>query len=371
MSLFTDTERDLPPRSPRRTRVGWILLLVAIIGVGVVAFVPAPYVIEQPGPVFNTLSKVTVDNKEVQMIDIPVEKTYPTDGSLDMLTVSVNGNRAQRPSWLEIATAWLDPSKAVVPLENIYPAGVTDADSKAQSAADMVDSQKEAVAAALHELGIKFTTTLTVAAIAQGSPAESQLKAGDVIESINGTTFTFLGDVSAAVIANGADKPATVVVLRDGVKKTLSITPKLNTTVDPAVPQLGIGVAADYTFPFDVKIQLQDVGGPSAGMMFALGIIDKLTPGELNGGEQVAGTGTIDASGTVGAIGGIRQKLYGAKQAGAKWFLAPASNCNEVVDHVPSGLTVYAVKTLQDSLTALKAIDSGTGLDALATCNGS
>ena len=132
---------------------------------------------------------------------------------------------------------------------------------------------------------------------------------------------------------------------------------------------LGIGAGATYQFPFTVDIQLDNVGGPSAGMMFALGIIDQLTPGELNGGKSVAGTGTISADGTVGAIGGIRQKLFGAVGSGATYFLAPASNCDEVVGHVPAGLRVFAVKTLSDSLTALGDISSGQGLDSLPTCN--
>nr|WP_277814844.1 S16 family serine protease [Galbitalea soli] len=141
----------------------------------------------------------------------------------------------------------------------------------------------------------------------------------------------------------------------------------MSSAATPA-PILGIAVGTSYTFPVPIKIQLQDVGGPSAGMMFALGIIDKLTPGELNGGKRVAGTGTIDSAGTVGAIGGIRQKMYGAARAGARYFLAPRSNCDEVVGHIPSGLHVYSVATLDDSLTALKAISSGKGLASLSSC---
>jgi PDZ domain-containing protein len=103
-------------------------------------------------------------------------------------------------------------------------------------------------------------------------------------------------------------------------------------------------------------------------MMFALGIIDKLTPGALNGGELVAGTGTISSTGEVGPIGGIRQKLYGASGAGADWFLAPQSNCDEVTGHIPAGLTVFAVETLDDALTALEAISSDGDTSELPTC---
>jgi PDZ domain-containing protein len=103
--------------------------------------------------------------------------------------------------------------------------------------------------------------------------------------------------------------------------------------------------------------------------MFALGIIDTLTPGELNGGEQFAGTGTITGSGDVGPIGGIRQKLWGAKDAGAEWFLAPEANCDEVVGHVPDGLRVFSVETLDDALAVLDAVREDGDLDALPTCS--
>ncbi|BDZ44552.1 S16 family serine protease [Naasia aerilata] len=152
--------------------------------------------------------------------------------------------------------------------------------------------------------------------------------------------------------------------MRDGEPRTVDVTPvELNGNL-----VVGVGIAVQYDFPFDVQIELPNVGGPSAGMMFALGIYDKLTPGALTGGERVAGTGTIDAEGAVGPIGGIRQKLYGAERAGADWFLAPEANCNEVVGHVPDGLRVVKVATLQDSIDALEAIGSGSGTSGLPTC---
>jgi PDZ domain-containing protein len=131
---------------------------------------------------------------------------------------------------------------------------------------------------------------------------------------------------------------------------------------------IGINVTMEYQFPFKVEIQLDKVGGPSAGMMFALGIIDKLTPGAIQGGADVAGTGTIDQAGTVGPIGGIQQKLYGAKNAGADWFLAPAENCNEVTGHIPDGLKVFAVKTIDDSIAVLDAIRTGADTSTLPAC---
>jgi PDZ domain-containing protein len=127
-------------------------------------------------------------------------------------------------------------------------------------------------------------------------------------------------------------------------------------------------VGNKYNFPVKIKLQLSDVGGPSGGMMFALGIIDKLTPGQLTGGKHIAGTGTIDAAGNVGPIGGIRHKLFGAARAGATLFLAPDSNCDEVVGHVPAGLTVIKVSTLAEAQADLEKISTGTNPATLPTC---
>jgi PDZ domain-containing protein len=93
--------------------------------------------------------------------------------------------------------------------------------------------------------------------------------------------------------------------------------------------------------------------------LFAIGIIDKLTPGALTQGKIIAGTGTIDPDGNVGEIGGIRQKLIGARDAGAVLFLAPEGNCDEVIGHIPDGLTVVAIETLKDAMDEIEAFNAG------------
>lgn len=367
MALFADTSPDPVPGRRRSTILGWGLLGLAVAGVVVVALVPAPYVIEQPGPVYDTLGDVSIDGEDVPLIDIPTEETYPTSGTLDMLTVSIRGNRDNLPSWIEIGAAYLDPSKAVVPVDSIYPVGITQEQSTEQGQIDMENSQKEAVAAALTHLGYDLPSTITVTEVQPDAAAAGILEPGDVIVALNGESFDDVTGLRAEVAANGTTNAATVDVLRNDEPVSVQVTPRLSTGTDPA-PVLGIGVQSEYDLPFAVKIQLENVGGPSAGMMFALGIIDKLTPGELNGGEAIAGTGTISATGAVGPIGGIRQKLYGASNAGADWFLAPESNCDEVTGHIPSGLTVLSVETLDDAVTALETIADDGDTAALPTC---
>ncbi len=366
MALFAD-DRPLRRRSRRGVTIGWILLVAALIGAFVFATTPAPYVIEQPGPVFNTLGKVTVDDKQVPLISIPDRKTYPTSGALDLLTVNVLGDREHSPSWFEVAQAWLDHSKAVLPVDAVYPAGETLKQSNEQAAVDMQNSQKDAIAAALTHLGYTFPSTLVVGGFSPKSPAAGILEKGDTIVSVGGQKADTVLGLRAIIAKTGAGVPIDIDILRDGAAKTVQVTPQLSTDPTPA-PIIGIYPSISYDFPVTVKIQLENVGGPSAGQMFALGIIDKLTPGKLNGGANVAGTGTIDATGAIGAIGGIRQKMYGALDSGATWFLAPYSDCDEVTGHIPKGLTVLAVKTLDDSLTALTAISSGSSTSGLLKC---
>jgi len=367
VAIFTDESPVGAPRRHRSSWVGWTLLVGALLGTFGFALVPAPYVIEQPGPVFNTLGTVTFDHKQVPLIEIPSEKTYPTSGALDMLTVNVVGDREQSPSWLEVAQAWFDRSKAVLPLDAIYPPGETVQQSNEQAAVDMQNSQKDAIAAALKRLGHTLPSAVSVGGFSPSSPSKGILENGDTILSVNGVTADSVAGLKAVVAKTGAGVPVSITVERSGETKTVTVTPELSTGADP-VPIIGIYPSISYTYPFEVKIQLQDVGGPSAGQMFALGIIDKLTPGSITGGAKVAVTGTIDADGKIGPIGGIRQKLYGAKNAGATWFLAPYSDCDEVTGHIPSGLRVLAVKTLDDSLAALKAISTGASTSSLLSC---
>ncbi|WP_349897367.1 YlbL family protein [Parafrigoribacterium soli] len=354
-------------RPARRGRLGWTLLFLALFGTVLFALLPSPYVIERPGPVFDTLGSVEIGGTQTPMISIPGEKTWPATGALDMLTVSVLGDPDHLPNWLDVAGAWLDPSQAVLPLDSVYPPGYSVEDSNKQGEIDMQNSQKDAVAAALRSLGHKVPAVVTVAELTSTSPSRGILEKGDRVVSVAGAVIDSVTALRKAIAAAGAGTPLKLQVVRDGEPRTVSVTPELSTGAHPT-PVVGIYAAVSYEYPFDVKIQLDNVGGPSAGQMFALGIIDKLTEGSLTGGKHVAGTGTIDDQGTIGRIGGIRQKMYGAKRAGATIFFAPRGDCDEVVGHVPDGLKVFAVSTLKESLHDLHVISSGGDIGALRTC---
>ncbi len=368
-AIFSEAELATMEREHRRRTRGWFALALSFVILLVLALWPTSYVIQQPGPVFNTLGTVTIDEEDVAMVTVKGAETFETDGALDMLTVQAVGNREQRPNWFEVALAWFAPSKAVVPVDSLFPEGVSTEQREAENAALMVDSQQDAIAAALTELGYTFPAQLAVGQVADGAPADGKLEIDDEIIAVNDAEVSDLASLRDAIASNGTEQSAVFDVIRDKVPTTVSITPTAASSADGEdATIIGIATKVLYDFPVDVTIQLDNVGGPSAGMMFALGIIDKMTSGALNGGENVAGTGTIDAEGTVGPIGGIRQKLFGAVDAGASYFLAPEANCNEVIGHVPDGLRVFSVATLEDSLAVLDAIENSSGLDALPTC---
>lgn len=367
MVLFDSAADEPRIRSRRGAGIGGWLVTITVFGLAMFALVPSPYVIESPGPVFNTLGDVKIDGETVPLIDIADEETYPTAGALSLLTVTVSGGPQSLPNWFEVASAWLDPSKAVLPLDAVYPPNYSVEQSEKDSRIMMANSQKDAIAAALAELGYDLPRVVTVGALTENSASKGILEPGDVVVSVNGMSVSGVESMREVIAKSGAGKPIPMEIVRNSEPMTVSVTPRLSDE-DPPAPVVGVFPSIEYTFPFEVKIQLENVGGPSGGQMFALGIIDKLTPGELNGGEKIAGTGTIDVSGNVGSIGGIRQKMYGAEQAGATFFLAPESNCREVTGHVPSGLTVIPVSTLKDSLGALKAIEAGAPAASFAQC---
>ncbi len=368
MSLFTDgADAEQDEARSRGRRIGWLLLAVTVFGVLGMAVLPSPYVIERPGPVFDTLGSVSVDGEEVPLITIPTEPTYPTEGSLSLLTVNVLGNPETQPSWFEVAAAWLDPEQSVVPLESVFPPGLSTDDRREQSRIEMENSQQEAVAAALRAIGEPYESRLYVVEAQEGGASVGLLESDDVILSIEGEPVRDVTALRAAIADNGTGSPVVLGIQRDGRELTVEVTPRLSEG-ENRVPVIGILVAGDYEFPFEVEIELSNVGGPSAGMMFALGIIDKLTPGSLAGGAEVGGTGTIAADGTVGPIGGIVQKMYGAVDAGAEVFLAPADNCDEVVGSIPDGLDVFRVGTLDDAIGVLQTVAEDGDRSALARC---
>jgi len=245
-----------------------------------------------------------------------------------------------------------------VPESELFPPGQTAEQTQQQDTAQMASSQQTATAAALSTLHIPYQTQVVVVQTVPGMPASAVLKPGDVIVAVDGKPVTGQAALSLLITSRPAGSVLQLTVLRAG--KTLQVPVRTVATKDSGgEPIIGVQVQERYKFPFIVRISVGDIGGPSAGMMFALGIIDKLTRVNLTGGKFIAGTGEITAAGLVQPIGGIQQKMVAARDAGATVFLAPAGNCADTAGAVPSGLRVVKVSTLPQAVSDLQAIKAG------------
>ncbi|MEZ0492208.1 PDZ domain-containing protein [Kineococcus sp. TBRC 1896] len=331
--------------------------LAAVFGV-----VHVPYVALSPGPVTDVLGSSSGGDG---LVEISGRQTYPTEGRLDLTTVSLRGGPGLGMSLGETLLDWLDPAVNVVPRELYFPPDQSRREADEQSAAEMTGSQTNAKVAALTELGIDVpsTTTTRVEEVGADVPAADVLRPGDVITSVDGRDVAGFPELQAAVRALPADAQVRLGITRGGEARTVTT----RTVSANGTTLLGITPHVDYRFPFSIDIAIDDVGGPSAGTMFALAIVDELTPGDMTGGQHIAGTGAIAADGTVLQIGGLRQKVIGAHDAGARWFLAPRAECDQVAGATPSGTTVVPVSTLHEARLAVEAIGQGRGA-TLATC---
>jgi Lon-like protease len=335
----------------RRSLTLAIAGLATVVAIVVAVLLPVPYVILGPGPTLNTLG----ESSGQPLITISGHPTYKTTGNLNLVTVSYQGGPGSDTNIFQALRAWLDPSEAVVPETELFPAGQSAQQTQAQDTEEMTSSQQTATAAALTALHIPYQTVVSVVSTVPGYPASTVLKAGDVIEAVDGKPVTDQTSLSSMITAHPTGTMLTLEVLRAG--KTLTVPVASKASGGTAV--IGVEVQEQYKFPFTVSISVGDIGGPSAGMMFALGIIDKLTPDNLTGGKFIAGTGEITASGQVQPIGGIQQKMVGARSAGATIFLTPAGNCSDTTGAVPAGLRLVKVSTLSQAMSDLEAIKAG------------
>jgi PDZ domain-containing protein len=344
-----------------RQSVGWLgAVFLGIVVAALMGLVHLPYAVLKPGPVTNTLGN-SPEGKP--LITVEGKGIYPTTGALDFTTVAVLGGPNNPVNVWDWVRGHLDRTSEVVPEQELFPKGVTSQQVDHTNAAQMADSEQEAIAVALRGLGQKVPEVVTIGDLTKGSPATGILRTGDIVVTIDGTAVTTSGALQAAVRAHKPGENVVFTVRRGGDQQVLTV----KTVASNGVTVVGVFLRTAFDFPIKVSINAGGVGGPSAGMMFSLGVYDKLTPGPLTGGVNIAGTGTIDGAGTVGPIGGIQQKLVGAKRGGAAWFLAPADNCNEVVGHIPDGLQVVKVATFTQAREAVEGI-AGKHTGALSRC---
>jgi PDZ domain-containing protein len=327
-----------------------MVALVPIVVFGVLlAVVSVPFVSLGPGPTFDTLGEV--DGRQV--VQIEGTQTHPTSGHLNMTTVSQRDDLTLG----EALSLWLSGQEQLVPRDLVYPPGKSRDEVDKANDADFKNSEDSAEYAALGFL--KYPEAVTVATVTDPGPSAGKLKSGDAIDAVNRTPVTSVEQFTT-LLKN--TKPGQLVTIdyrrKNEPPGVVDVT--LGTNKDRDYGFMGVAVLDAPWAPFTVGFNLANIGGPSAGLMFSLAVVDKLTTGDLAGSTFVAGTGTITVDGKVGPIGGITHKMAAAREAGATVFLVPAKNCYEAASDIPAGLKLVKVETLGSAVDALHAMTSGT-----------
>ncbi|WP_435743183.1 YlbL family protein [Nocardioides sp. SYSU DS0663] len=344
----------------QRTIAALVALPLVVALLVAAARAPLPYVTYEPGLTVDVLGET--GGQEIVQVD--GEQTYRDGGELRMTTVFVSRPKAE-VNLFEVMADWISDEDAVYPYDAVYDRGTTNEESATRGAIDMVSSQDAATAVALTELGYDVEPAIEVLFVTEGTPADGRLEPRDLLLEAGGEPVERAQDVVDAVKAAGVGEPVEFTVRRGGERRTVQVEPE---QVDGG-PQIGIRLGTGYTFPFEVSVDIDDsIGGPSAGLMFSLAIYDTLTEGSLTGGGTVAGTGTIDVEGNVGPIGGIQQKIVGARDDGAGLFLVPQENCADALGAPNGDMRLARADTMHDAVEAIEAwVDDPEGAE-LPSC---
>lgn len=352
---------------PSRQRVGrgaaWLLLagMAGMVVALVLAQLTLPYAIMTPGPIMNTLGEA---GEGTPLIAVDGAATYPTEGELNFTTVRVGGGPGNETSIVDYVSARFSPEATILPVDEVFPRGASRTQIREENQAEMVGSQEEAAAVALRALGYAVRETVSIVEVDEASAFLGALQPEDVVTGVDGVATDGADAIRAEVAKVPAGGDISVTVIRDGVTQTVE-----GRTIDAGGRSvLGIYLRREFDSDVEVTITAGDVGGPSAGTMFALGIYDVLTEGPLTGGRDISGTGTINADGDVGMIGGIVQKVIGAKDGGSRYFLAPQDNCAELEGRIPDGIEVFSIATFTDALAAVEGI-AADATGELARCS--
>ncbi|MGE0215978.1 YlbL family protein [Mycolicibacterium sp.] len=327
-------------------------LLVAVVPILVfgmlLSFVTVPYVALGPGPTFDTLGEV--EGREV--VDIEGTEVHPTSGHLNMTTVSQRDGLSLGQALLW----WASGRDQLIPRDLVYPPDKSKEEIDEANTKDFRQSEDSAEYAALHYL--KYPMAVTVESVDEDGPANGKLQAGDAIDAVNNTPVATLEEFQE--ILEGT-KPGDTIVVDYRRKNAPAGVAEITLGKHPERPQglVGVSVLDAPWAPFTIEFNLANIGGPSAGLMFSLAVVDKLTTGDLNGSKFVAGTGTITGDGEVGSIGGITHKIVAAREAGATVFLVPADNCAEARTADEDGIELLKVGTLTEAIDSLRTLSAG------------
>ena len=315
---------------------GFVLLVAAAFAVG---WVRLPYYSMGAGPSREITPLIHVDGAP----------TYGSSGHLVMTTI-----RFTRTTALGALVAWIDPETAVVGDEVVFPPGLSPSEEERRAVSQMDQSKIDAAVVVLSEVASypkDHGPGALIEQVGEGCPAHRRLFPGDLILRIAGEEVDSRREASRLIEAVPPGRPIAFRVQADGATHDVSVARGRC----PGIEEPLIGISLVAAFPFDITIESGDVGGPSAGLMWAVGLYDLLTPGDLTSGRTIAGTGTIDLEGNVGPIGGIRDKVVAARDTGADILLVPERNMAEIRGVDRGDLRVIAVSTFDDAIGALRS----------------
>lgn len=310
----------------RRTQASLLALVLLVVSVVAMVVQPVPWVVYAPGPTLDVLGEY--DGEAI--VEVQDRKQYRDDGDLLMLTV-ISSTPSEKVELFAVVAAWLDPARAVYPYDLIYSPEDTSESVREQSQEQMTSSQDNARAAALAALDVPFESWVAVTDVDPKGGSAGKLAKGDRLEAINGVAVRNVPELFRQMRKVRPGSEVVVTASRAGVSTEHRIRTKPSED-EPPRALIGVGIRQEFRFPYDVDLNIsENIGGPSAGMMFSLAIYDVLTPGSLTAGKKIAGTGEVDPEGTIGPIGGVQQKLAAADRDDARLFLVPADNCQEAL----------------------------------------
>ncbi|MFN2594956.1 MAG: PDZ domain-containing protein [Actinomycetota bacterium] len=331
-----------PVKGPHVLR--WAILGLLALVLLIAAFrvsIPVFYVF-LPGPARDVERLVVVKG----------QPTYSSEGSLFLTTVSEDIN----VTFVDLVEAWLDPHKTVIEKSQVT-GGQSFNQVEKEQRFEMEESKVSAEQVALDALGLRGPSGAKVVNVLDNTPAQGVIEPDDVITAINGDPVGTTCDVTKQLHALDVGDRVDVTVQRGTKTKTLRNIKTARSPVDNQSPFLGIQMEELVHPGFDITFKTGNIVGPSAGMMFSLGLYDALTPGDLTAGKKIAGTGTVDCNGTIGPIGGIEEKVAGAEAAGAEIFLAPSDEAADA-KKAAGEIKVVPVKTFDDALQYLQSLSS-------------
>jgi Lon-like protease len=347
------------------TRQTWTAFVSALLFVGLallLVVIPVPFVSWSPGGSRDILG--TIDNQPI--ISVSGIDTYPTTGRLDMTILSSTPADARLSLPQALLAYWLRARDAL-PREVVYDPGKSVEQVSNEDAEMMETAQDDAVVAALRANGDKVIERPAVYSVTVGGPAHQKLRPGDLVTSVDGRATPTEKAVRTAIQKRQVGDTVVFTVIRNKEERRVKVVTAESTTQSDT-PVVGITLATGYDYQPEISFDFgQQIGGPSAGLVFALAIYDKITEGPLLAGRHVAATGTIAPDGRVGRIGAIQQKIAGAEKAGATDFLVPGGNCGDLAG-LRTDLNLVRVNTLRDAITALEILNTPGAPGPLPRC---